>query len=209
MATCDTCGEPIVFRYMDGRPTPIHIHGGWCRGYREAKRSTDHSPFRSVQSYVVPNATCPVCGETVFFYQSPSGGRVFFDDLGWPWPKHPCTDNRRPTGKPSTKRRTGKLLAFRARDGARLALYDLDDFEELEGRYKFIFRRHDTNKRRTGLLRKTTLKKGGLILDDFFDAPSFVVDLDKSTGPGLRVDFICARLGKIVKIKMSKSTNGL
>jgi hypothetical protein len=33
-----------------------------------------------------------VCGEQVFFYQSPSGGRVFFDHLGPPWPKHPCTD---------------------------------------------------------------------------------------------------------------------
>jgi hypothetical protein len=29
----------------------------------------------------------------VFFYQSPYGGRVFFDELGPPWPKHPCTDN--------------------------------------------------------------------------------------------------------------------
>jgi hypothetical protein len=44
-------------------------------------------------SYVNPNATCPVCGELVYFYQSPNGGRVFFDDLGPPWPKHPCTDN--------------------------------------------------------------------------------------------------------------------
>ncbi|MCG7932633.1 MAG: hypothetical protein N0E44_21680 [Candidatus Thiodiazotropha lotti] len=29
----------------------------------------------------------------MFFYQSPNGGRVFFDELGPPWPKHPCTDN--------------------------------------------------------------------------------------------------------------------
>lgn len=46
------------------------------------------------ESYVNPNARCPVCGALVFFYQSPSGGRVFFDELGPPWPKHPCTDNR-------------------------------------------------------------------------------------------------------------------
>lgn len=44
-------------------------------------------------SYVNPNAICPVCGASVYFYQSPYGGRVFFDDLGPPWPKHPCTDN--------------------------------------------------------------------------------------------------------------------
>ncbi len=44
-------------------------------------------------SYVNPNATCPVCHEAVYYYQSPDGGRVFFDDLGPPWPKHPCTDS--------------------------------------------------------------------------------------------------------------------
>jgi len=40
-----------------------------------------------------PNAHCPVCGAKVFFYESPYGGRVFFDDLGPPWPKHPCTSS--------------------------------------------------------------------------------------------------------------------
>lgn len=46
------------------------------------------------QSYICPNAFCPVCGAQVFFYQSPNGGRVFFDELGPPWHKHPCTDNK-------------------------------------------------------------------------------------------------------------------
>ena len=45
-------------------------------------------------SFTTPNASCPVCGATVFYYQSPYGGRVFFDALGPPWPKHPCTDKR-------------------------------------------------------------------------------------------------------------------
>lgn len=49
----------------------------------------------TVESYVNPNAHCPVCGCPVFFYRSPYNGRVFFDSLGWPWPKHHCTDNRR------------------------------------------------------------------------------------------------------------------
>lgn len=46
----------------------------------------------SYESFVNPNAKCPVCKEPVFFYQSPYGGRVFFDELGHPWLKHPCTD---------------------------------------------------------------------------------------------------------------------
>lgn len=40
---------------------------------------------------VDPNAECPVCRMPVFFYQNEYGSRVFFDELGPPWPKHPCT----------------------------------------------------------------------------------------------------------------------
>ena len=50
------------------------------------------SQFPTATSFTNPNANCPVCGAGVYFYQSPAGGRVFFDELGPPWPKHPCTD---------------------------------------------------------------------------------------------------------------------
>lgn len=44
-------------------------------------------------SWVEPNASCPVCGCAVYFYKSPYGGSVYFDELGPPWPKHVCTDH--------------------------------------------------------------------------------------------------------------------
>lgn len=44
-------------------------------------------------TWVNPNATCPVCGAPVFFYSNDFGSRVFFDAMGHPWPKHPCTDS--------------------------------------------------------------------------------------------------------------------
>lgn len=43
-------------------------------------------------SYNNPNARCPRCSALVYFYKSPDGGSVYFDDLGPPWPKHPCMD---------------------------------------------------------------------------------------------------------------------
>ncbi len=54
-------------------------------------------PFRAdgagTGNLLVPNAHCPVCGETVWYFESAEGGRVFFDSV-WPdWAKHPCTDN--------------------------------------------------------------------------------------------------------------------
>jgi hypothetical protein len=33
---------------------------------------------------------CPVCGAEIFFHTNGNGDVVFFDDLGWPWPKHAC-----------------------------------------------------------------------------------------------------------------------
>jgi hypothetical protein len=48
---------------------------------------------------VNPNARCPVCNERVYYYQNAYGSRVFFNDLGWPWPKHECTDNSEPSSQ--------------------------------------------------------------------------------------------------------------
>ena len=44
-------------------------------------------------SFVNPRSKCPVCREPVFFYRSPNGGGVYFDALGHPWPKQPCTES--------------------------------------------------------------------------------------------------------------------
>ena len=75
---------------------------GWCvaragRGRRRGEplyASPDRpSSFNSYECFTIPNASCPICRASVFFYQSAQGGRVFFDELGPPWRKHPCTDN--------------------------------------------------------------------------------------------------------------------
>lgn len=72
-----------------------HLGGG---GYNNSPGSdlfakSVHQFRHLYETYVNPNARCPVCGKAVYFYQSPYGGRVFFDDLGPPWPKHPCTSD--------------------------------------------------------------------------------------------------------------------
>ncbi|MXP29702.1 hypothetical protein GRI58_12875 [Porphyrobacter algicida] len=45
----------------------------------------------------------------MFFYQNLYGSRVFFDELGPPWPKHPCTDNSAPKG---SGRKIGRQPAY-------------------------------------------------------------------------------------------------
>ena len=89
---------------------PAGCNCGWG-GVWYARGVTSPAALRvSLESFVNPHARCPVCGAGVFYYQSPDGGRVFFDALGPPWPKHPCTDNApssrlsRPRPSPSLPR---------------------------------------------------------------------------------------------------------
>lgn len=42
--------------------------------------------------------TCPQCKKPVFFYRNEAGSRVFFDQLGKPWPKHGCVHGIRKMG---------------------------------------------------------------------------------------------------------------
>ena len=35
---------------------------------------------------------CPHCGSHVYYYTSEHDSKVFFDDVGYPWPKHECTN---------------------------------------------------------------------------------------------------------------------
>ncbi|CDX13789.1 conserved hypothetical protein [Mesorhizobium sp. ORS 3359] len=70
---------------------------------------------RSIRSYSEPWSTCPVCRASVYFIPGPHGGGTFFDCLGPPWKRHPCTDGRLRyspfgrTGKPKLTTRKTKL----------------------------------------------------------------------------------------------------
>ncbi len=85
--TCGWGGDTGGGGWRDQPPSPVRylsVADGklWQRGQD-----------LTFESFCNPNARCPVCGASVFFVQTMYGGRVFFDDLGPPWPKHPCTDN--------------------------------------------------------------------------------------------------------------------
>lgn len=97
---------------MPGYNHPPDCMCGWCYKTAAAPRPvTDYlfseTRFRTYESFTNPNAICPACKETVFFYQSPYGGKVYFDELGPPWPKHPCTDLSSPPAN-TTPRDSGR-----------------------------------------------------------------------------------------------------
>lgn len=102
--SCNKCGQDIIIRYLDGKPTPIHIDG-CCNTdslyiekinteewFNERQKKRRHEARKIIHSLTIPNASCPECGSKVFYYENEHGSKVFFDSLGPPWPKHPCTD---------------------------------------------------------------------------------------------------------------------
>lgn len=54
-----------------------------CGGIKENNISSYDGPL-------TVRTNCWFCGETVFFHRSENGGMVLFDNLGTPWPIHPC-----------------------------------------------------------------------------------------------------------------------
>lgn len=81
--------SPRSLRYVPGsyaQPQPTY-----------QTRSTPTIRLPRSTGLVRPNAVCPVCGAYVYFYSNDFGSRVYFDEVGPPWPKHPCTDNAKRT----------------------------------------------------------------------------------------------------------------
>jgi hypothetical protein len=86
---------------------PRNCSCGWGgKGYsKTANLEYPRIPLigKSIESYTIPNCSCSVCGALIFFYRSPNGGAVFFDELGPPWPKHGCLDGMYPRKPKHTK----------------------------------------------------------------------------------------------------------
>lgn len=66
---------------------------------RQSKRVRIPQPYSA--RWARPNATCPVCGALVYFWSNGIGSRVYFDEMGPPWPRHPCTDIRQLRASPA------------------------------------------------------------------------------------------------------------
>ena len=98
-----------VFRTINGRVVPISTNVPQQTKLKKQLPKFEFSPlkneyFQHSESFTNPNAQCPVCGKRVFYYEHPNGAKVYFEYLGPPWPKHPCTDN------PTILRQKPKLI---------------------------------------------------------------------------------------------------
>lgn len=88
-----------IFRYINGVVRPITVNqltkgqrlattANSCNQVPKHKLPANH--YKAPNAFTIPNVTCQRCGAKVFYYEHPNGARVLFDQLGPPWPKHPC-----------------------------------------------------------------------------------------------------------------------
>jgi len=52
----------------------------------------ERKAFRKVPHSRTIKTRCPYCGAEVYFYTNEYGSKVFFDELGPPWPVHSCPE---------------------------------------------------------------------------------------------------------------------
>lgn len=203
MPVCDQCGEEIEFRYKNGRPTKMHVNGGWRCGSEQNKLHGSARWFAKSENFVDPNAYCPVCGAKVFYYENSSGSRVFFNDLGWPWPKHGCTDN--PASQSGTIKPT--TISGRIRRSAfanEITLFELVECEESNGIFSAKFQNIAKCLITYTLhLPVADLKTQDWTEKDFRDAPSFFV---RRFPDQIFVKFMSVRKSVIGRIFVPRAT---
>ena len=154
---------------------PCDFRGGHGGGGSRNGSTSSAKPFQSVQSYVNPNAHCPECGAKVFFYQSPYGGRVFFNRLGWPWPKHGCTDNPRAQKAELKLIGSSSSAPFRNAKGEPLTLYKLVWIASADGLLDMTFSLLDVRRVFHVSIPTSELEAAEITIADLKSAPSFVV----------------------------------
>lgn len=204
MTTCWSCGGEIVFRTVDGVLRPIHLDGPWCLASGSSSEIRLNAKYDSVESYLNPNARCPVCGGRVYFYQSPHGGRVFFDDVGWPWPKHPCTDKlTSELDDELSPLPTQRYAAnFKNLNDEIMDIWLISRTSCLGGTLLVdLFERQDsaTAQMKVGL---KFLERNSIHVDDIAYAPSFLSKRKVPAGPRKVVGFICGSKKEIVHMEV-------
>ena len=196
---CDHCGDEIEFRWVGGVVRPIHVNGGWCSGGSERDSSRARSSFDTAQSYLDPNARCPVCGALVFFYRSPHNGRVFFDDVGWPWPKHPCTDKYQGQDNQITKPNTGHYrVNLINQEGKPLDVYRAKQFTERERDLLIRLKNAVRGPPVVVLVARAAMHAKGVKIEDIKEVPTLVLSRTRGPAGETEISFLSARLQSIV-----------
>lgn len=90
MKFCRICGGEVKSAYFNGCWSQLpHT----CTLPKTSPREiAEQRPEAEIRESFCRPTVCRRCGASVYFVEH-NGGKVVFDQLGWPWPKHPCFDS--------------------------------------------------------------------------------------------------------------------
>jgi len=98
MAYCKFCGDTGRWRTLTAGKKHFFHKNHDCGDYITRKLAPKHRQL-TVQSFTRPT-TCDICGGKCFYYENEYGSKVFFQELGPPWPKHDCIKRQQQRPKP-------------------------------------------------------------------------------------------------------------
>jgi hypothetical protein len=87
--------------YVDGNHTPSPLHH-YSKGQKLSKTSAIGLVSYRSSSSRNHGTECKYCGKRVYYVEH-NEGKVFFDELGWPWPIHDCQGLRGKSSRPKLK----------------------------------------------------------------------------------------------------------
>jgi hypothetical protein len=124
---------------------------------------------------------------------------VFFDDVGWPWPKHPCTDRFQGRDEQIGSAVNSRLrFNFRNRKGMPLDVYRVEQFIELAADLLIRLKNIERGPPILILVSHSEMQKKKITTEDIKEAPSLVLLRDRGDAGETEASFISARLQSVV-----------
>jgi len=170
MPNCYLCGEPGHWIMKNKIPVFLH-YGGPCRLDIQALLDAISRAF--TRPAICPN---PECRRKIFFHQSANGGRVFFDALGPPWPKHLCTSQPKQPESPCVSEEGFQLIRI-------FGATALAERQQLRLRFHIPESRTDYD---LTLKRRADIAK---VVARLQDGATFCVSIDRASNKGVLSTF--------------------
>lgn len=129
-----------------------------------------------LSQYISLDARCPVCKNRVVYYQNSNGSRVFFNQAGWPWEKHECT-NIMPSNTLEVQRISMAGQTIRFSSGKVLEAlsngYLMGHYDDLDASKNFVLLRLKTADRKIVFV-ECPLEVNKITWDVLHDTPFFL-----------------------------------
>jgi hypothetical protein len=129
---------------------------------------------------------------------------ISIDDVGWPWPKHPCTDKYKGNDAGISRANSGRLrFHLRGQDGKPREVYEAVRIVTEEQGLRVKLKKVSAAKEFWVTISNAELSKHGVVKSDIHEAPT-IVTLEHDDRR-IEFGFLCGRLQSAVTLTANKT----